>query len=119
MCICDAVPIRAKWLRYCLVTIVFTLLISAIPMFLVLMVPIAMVIAGGGACGDSICDDYGGCTGPFLGVPLLICSLNCGICLMPLGIVGALCSGPFFVCYGGFVLLEEYLRNITEAKRRA
>jgi len=115
VCICDAVPIRAKWLRYCLYTVVFTVLFSAIPMVLVLWFPIALLafftnLLG---CGDSFFE-----TG-FCGVPFLICALNCGICCMPLGITWALCTAPLLVCYAGLKAFKNYAYNLTEAKRGA
>jgi hypothetical protein len=118
MCICDAVPIRTKWLRYCIYAIVFTVLVSAIPMVLVLMVPIAVVAGCASVVGECVCDDYSSCGG-CCALPVLICAINCGICCMPLGIMGALCTAPYFVCYGGFEVFKDYTYNIREAKYRA
>jgi len=116
MCICDAVPIRTKWLRYCIYATVFTLLVSAIPMVLVLMVPFAVVAGCFTTIGEYICDDYSSGAGCCCALPVLICAINCGICCMPLGIIGVLCTAPYFVCYGGLKVFEDYRLNISVAK---
>lgn len=112
MCVCDAVPIRSKWIRYILVALLFTILFAAIPMFLVLAVPLGCAGGFSTCCGENECCN-GNCDGKaILAVPMAICGFNCGIVGSTCAIPAMLLIGPFFLCYGATVMFGEYYDNI-------
>ena len=118
MCLCDGVAIKSKWIRYAIVALVLTVGFAAIPMVLVLALPIACV-AGSVGCGDAPCCNGDECCGAICAFPVMLCGFNCGLMWSPLAIVAALCVGPFAICIGGYEAWEEYSRNVEAAKRTA
>jgi hypothetical protein len=118
MCLCDEVAIKSKWIRYTIVALVLTVGFAAIPMILVLALPI-MCTAGATGCGGFPCCNNNECCGAICLLPAMLCGFNCGLMWSPLAIVGALCVGPFVLCFGGYEVWDEYISNVEAAKRTA
>jgi hypothetical protein len=85
-CLCDAVPVRSRLLRYSMYVLILTIVFAAIPMFLTLAVPcltvygcVILFFEGRSSYDFAI----------FYCIPVSICGLNCGCILnaiaLPLG----------------------------------
>ena len=118
MCLCDEVAIKSKWIRYTIVALVLTIGFAAIPMVLVLALPIICTLGATG-CGEAPCCSGDECWGLPCVLPAMLCGFNCGLMWSPLAIVGALCVGPFVLCVGGYEVFSEYIRNVDAAKQTA
>ena len=118
-CVCDTVPVRSKYLRFLVYSLLFTILFSAIPMVLVIGAPIACTWAclqfvGNDCCGYNYDHEELKCV-----VPGAIVGINCGLLFSPLAIIGALCVGPFFVCYGAGAFAYDQYQNRKYAQEQA
>jgi hypothetical protein len=105
------VPVRSKYLRFLVYSLLFTILFSAIPMLLVIGAPIActwacLELVGRNCCGYNYDHEELKCV-----VPGAIVGINCGLLFSPLAIIGALCVGPFFVCYGAGAFAYDQYQN--------
>lgn len=101
-CLCDAVPIRSRLLRYSAYALMLTIFFAAIPMFMTLAVPL-MVVFG---CFNLLSgDSFLLCI-----IPMSICAFNCGCILnaivLPLGLCLASLVALIYLIYA--VILNCY-----------
>ncbi len=114
-CLCDAVPVRNRYLRFLGYSLAILIIYAAIPMVMVIGLPILCIFACLELVGENCCD-YSSDDRRFMcTMPAVCVGLNCGLLCSPLAIVGTLCVGPFFVCYGAGALTYEMYQNRQHA----